>query len=172
MGKLSDKMELFCQEYIIDFNATQAAIRAKYKEDNAYAIGAENLRKPQIKKRISELINDFLGTEKDTLRMKVIQELAIIAFSDVTQDINVVSETVIRDDKEYEIQRVEIQDTKNSNQSAAIAGIKKTDKGIEVKYHDKTKALELLGKFGALWTEKIEHSGSISINFDTQDSDL
>lgn len=52
--KLTPKQELFITEYMKDLNATQAAIRAGYKEDNAYATGAENLRKPQIKSEIDK----------------------------------------------------------------------------------------------------------------------
>lgn len=44
------------EEYLIDLNATQAAIRAGYKVDNAYAIGAENLRKPQIAEAIEKAL--------------------------------------------------------------------------------------------------------------------
>lgn len=55
MGKLTDKMERFCQEYLVDLNATQAAIRAGYSENTAGAIGFENLKKPEIESRIQEL---------------------------------------------------------------------------------------------------------------------
>lgn len=48
MAKLTSKQELFCKEYLIDLNATQAAIRAGYSEKTACAIGTENLRKPNI----------------------------------------------------------------------------------------------------------------------------
>lgn len=49
------KMEKFCQEYLIDLNATQAAIRAGYSEDSAQQIGSENLSKLVIQERIDEL---------------------------------------------------------------------------------------------------------------------
>lgn len=52
---LTDKQEKFCQEYLIDCNATQAAIRAGYSEKTSYSIGEENLRKPEIQKRLSEI---------------------------------------------------------------------------------------------------------------------
>lgn len=55
MARLTDKMEVFCKEYIIDLNATQAAIRAGYSKKTAKEIGAENLSKPIIQERISEL---------------------------------------------------------------------------------------------------------------------
>lgn len=56
--KLTDKQEMFCREYIIDFNATQAAIRAGYSESTARQIGAENLSKVDIQVRVKELIED------------------------------------------------------------------------------------------------------------------
>lgn len=56
MGKkLTDKQERFCREYMIDLNATQAAIRAGYKEASAKEQGYENLTKPHIESRIKEL---------------------------------------------------------------------------------------------------------------------
>jgi phage terminase small subunit len=58
MSKLTDKQEMFCKEYIIDLNATQAAIRAKYSEKTAGVIGLENLGKPLIQARLSELMKE------------------------------------------------------------------------------------------------------------------
>lgn len=46
--KLTDKQQRFVEEYLIDLNATQAAIRAGYSEKTAYSIGNENLSKPEI----------------------------------------------------------------------------------------------------------------------------
>jgi len=43
-------MAMFCKEYLIDLNATQACIRAGYSEKTANRIGTENLSKPVIKK--------------------------------------------------------------------------------------------------------------------------
>lgn len=57
---LSPKQEIFCKEYLIDLNATQAAIRAGYSKKTAAAIGHENLRKPDIAARIAELNKDRL----------------------------------------------------------------------------------------------------------------
>jgi phage terminase small subunit len=52
--KLTAKQELFCKEYLVDLNATQAAIRAGYSEKTAHAIGQENLRKPTIQEYIKK----------------------------------------------------------------------------------------------------------------------
>ena len=53
MNQLTAKQQRFVEEYLIDFNATQAAIRAGYSENTAYAIGYENLKKPQIAAEIA-----------------------------------------------------------------------------------------------------------------------
>lgn len=58
MAKLTAKQEQFCQEFIIDLNATQAAIRAGYPEPSAQQVGSENLSKPVIETRIAELQAD------------------------------------------------------------------------------------------------------------------
>ena len=55
MSKLTAKQEAFCEEYLIDLNATQAAIRAGYSEDTAAVIGCENLTKPNVAELIANL---------------------------------------------------------------------------------------------------------------------
>jgi len=57
-SKLTDKQEVFCREYLIDLNATQAAVRAGYSEKTSASIGNENLIKPAISARISQLMGD------------------------------------------------------------------------------------------------------------------
>ncbi len=58
MAKLTDKQLLFCKEYIIDLNATQAAIRAGYSEKTANRIGSENLTKLDIQAEVQKLMNE------------------------------------------------------------------------------------------------------------------
>ena len=52
--KLTPKQQLFVEEYLIDLNATQAAIRAGYSKKTAQVIGAENLSKPMVAAAIAE----------------------------------------------------------------------------------------------------------------------
>ncbi len=59
MSKLTDKQERFCEEYVIDWNATRAAIAAGYSENTAKEIGCENLTKPNIKEHIEEIQKDL-----------------------------------------------------------------------------------------------------------------
>lgn len=70
-GVLTPKKERFCQEYLIDFNNTQAAIRCGYSRKTAYSIGWELLRKPEIQARINELraktANEFSITKESLM---------------------------------------------------------------------------------------------------------
>ncbi|MBF9252470.1 terminase small subunit [Pontibacter sp. 172403-2] len=66
--KLTDKQQRFVQEYCVDFNRTQAALRAGYSERTAYAIGSENLKKPQIRAAIDERMKELSLTADETLK--------------------------------------------------------------------------------------------------------
>jgi phage terminase small subunit len=63
---LSDKQQRFVDQYLVDFNATQAAVRAGYSEKSAYSIGWENLRKPEI---IEALREKAMGAEEVLMRL-------------------------------------------------------------------------------------------------------
>ena len=59
MPALTEKQKSFCEYYLDNPNATDAAIRAGYAKNTAYAIGAENLRKPQIQQYIKEVMKSL-----------------------------------------------------------------------------------------------------------------
>lgn len=82
--KLTAKQQRFCEEYLVDFNATQAAIRAGYSMKTAYAIGEQNLRKLEIQKTIQSL-QSTLSTKTEITREKVVAEYARIAFGDIRE---------------------------------------------------------------------------------------
>ena len=80
---MTKKQKRFVEEYLIDLNATQAAIRAGYSPDTAGSIGAENLKKPEIKSRIDKAMAERsrrTGINQD----RVLQELARIGFAKIT----------------------------------------------------------------------------------------
>ncbi len=79
---LTDKQIKFCQEYIIDFNRTQAAIRAGYSTQTAGKIGWENLTKPEIQDFIAELLAERELRTRITADM-VVKEIAKIGFANV-----------------------------------------------------------------------------------------
>lgn len=72
MGKMTLKQQRFCDEYLIDLNATQAAIRAGYSEKTARAIGNENLTKPDIKayieNRMAEKEKELIADQDEVLK--------------------------------------------------------------------------------------------------------
>lgn len=68
---LTAKQERFVQEYLVDLNATQAAIRAGYSRKTAYSIGQENLRKPEISKEIQ------VKMEKRSDRTQITQDYVL-----------------------------------------------------------------------------------------------
>ena len=61
---MTEKQKLFCEEYLIDLNATQAALRAGYSEKTAYSIGNENLKKPEIQEYIQKRLKEKEDAEK------------------------------------------------------------------------------------------------------------
>jgi len=79
-GELTPKQKRFCEEYIVDNNATQAAIRAKYSPRSAASIGHENLKKPKIQKYISRL-KKARNLRTQVTADRVLEGLAKIAFA-------------------------------------------------------------------------------------------
>ena len=64
--RLTEKQKRFCDEYLVDYNATQAAVRAGYSVKSAYSIGEENLRKPELKTYIDERLEQLRSAKTAT----------------------------------------------------------------------------------------------------------
>ena len=79
MESLTQKQKKFCEEYLVDLNATQSAIRAGYSPKTARAIGQENLSKPDIAAYISKL-REAQAKRTRVTSDQVIRELAKGAF--------------------------------------------------------------------------------------------
>lgn len=146
---MTKKQKRFIEEYLIDLNATQAAIRAGYSPDSAADIGSENLRKPDIHAHIDKAMAERsrrTGVNTD----RVVQELAKIAFVNAIEVIDPKTATV--------------KENASSDDTAAIQSVKvKTfgEDGLEreIKMADKLKALELLGRHMGMFKDKVEVSG-------------
>ena len=136
MAKLTAKQQRFVDEYLIDLNATQAAIRAGYSEKTAFSIGTENLRKPLIQKAIQQR-KQAREQRTEITQDRVIQELAAIGFARATDYAKIVpgggADFVSTDEL-------------TESQKAAVVSIKETQNGTEIRLADKLKALELIGK--------------------------
>lgn len=79
---LNEKQKRFCEEFLIDLNATRAATRAGYSEKTAYSIGSELLNKPEVQSYISHL-KQLRSDRTEITADRVVEELAKIAFSDI-----------------------------------------------------------------------------------------
>lgn len=140
---LTDKQKRFVQEYLIDYNATQAAIRAGYSKKSARRIGEDNLKKPDIKTYIDSKLKEI--EDAKTATAKEVREY----FTSVMR--GEVKETVlclVGDGVQMPIE-------------------------ISVPVNARNKAAELLGKTYGLFTEKIdaEVDTEISIKIDYGDDD-
>ncbi len=158
LAKLTAKQQRFCDEYLIDLNATQAAIRAGYKRSDYTDTNAnkllENTRiKETIEKAMAER-SKRTGISQD----RVIQELARIAFVNPIDVINTENGSV--------------SDSASDDDLACIQSVKvktmSSDKGWseerEVKLNDKMKALELLGKHLGMFKDKVELDTDMELN--------
>lgn len=145
MAKLTPKQKAFVDEYLIDLNATQAAIRAGYSVKRASEIGYQLLQKTTVSEAIAKAMAErskWTSVSQD----RVIEQLAKIAFADL-------KDYVQWDEKGITLLNSEDVDGTVLQSITEIVlpkgGVKK-----EVKLSDKLKALELLGKHLGMWTEK------------------
>jgi len=147
---LTDKQKRFCEEYIIDLNATQAAIRAGYSKNRAGEIGYQLLQKTTIQKELQRLKK---AREKRTeiTADRVLEELAKIGFSN------------IKDYLAFEDGVLKIYNTEEipDELAAAIGSIKETKHGTSLKLHDKLKALENLGRHLGMFKDNINLTGEV-----------
>ena len=136
-GKLNDRQKRFADEYLIDCNATQAAIRAGYSEKTARSLGQRLLTNVDIADYIDK--RNKARVERTQITQDfVLTELMKIATSDGTDFATVGNRN-----------RVTLTPTDDlpPEKRAAVASVKKGAKGeIEVNTYDKLKALELLGR--------------------------
>lgn len=164
MAKLTAKQKLFCDEYLIDLNVTQAAIRSGYSNSYANKKAFLLLDKPEIKAYIDDRMK-VREKRTEITQDKVLNELAKIAFANTTDYVEV------EDMGQYK--RVNIKATKDmsADQVVAIAGIKQGANGIEIKLHDKVKALEDIGRHLGMFKDKVEVSGNINNPFQDLSTD-
>lgn len=165
---MTDKQKLFADEYLIDLNATRAykAAYPKVKNDNTAAVNASRmLRNAKVQKYIAER-QEKLQERTEITQDMVIHELAAIAFSNTTDFVRVVEKEIMDSlGNPVSVAQVEVILTEKLSdaQKKAVASIKEGRSGIEVKAHDKVKALELLGRHLGLWNDKLDLSGTVKL---------
>lgn len=177
---LTDKQQRFINEYLIDLNATQAAIRAGYSRKTAQMIGSENLSKPII----AEAIDIAMKAKRERNAVtadRVLAELAKIGFADITRAVEwgeALSIESMNGDGEKTgepliVQGVAMIASANlpPEVTAAISEVRKTKDGISIKFHDKTAALLNIGKHLGMFTDKVELTGKDGGPINITDSD-
>lgn len=165
--RLTAKQKRFIEEYLIDLNATQAAIRAGYSKKTAAAVGAENLRKPHIAAEIQRRMAKRQERTEVT-QDRVIKELARLAFANAADFVTVEKREVdAGDGNSIAVDCATVKHTSDLtvDQQAAIAGIKQGANGVELKLCDKLKALELLGRHMGMFTDKLDVQTGGNIRF-------
>lgn len=129
-NKLTPKQELFCKEYLIDLNATQAAIRAGYSKKTAYSIGEENLKKPELARRIQEQV------DKRSAKTEITANYVLTT----------IKETIERCKQAEPVMEF----NHDSKQMERTGEWKFEHNGV-------LKGCELLGRHLKMWTDKFEH---------------
>lgn len=138
--KLTPKQQKFVAEYLIDLNATQAAIRAGYSAKTAKEQAARLLTNANIAAEL-EKRRGKIEKKLEISQEQIIAELAAIALSNGADYAKVIGDGV----SSY----VEFTPTDQLDpmKLKAIASIEESQNGMKVKTHDKLRAIELLGKF-------------------------
>lgn len=155
---LTPRQSRFVAEYLKDLSAKGAAIRAGYSEKSAEVAGSRLLSNVKVAAAISEA----LQRRAERVEVKaddILRELLRLALTDIGKAYDVNGELLPLHQMPEETRR-------------AIAGIERsshtdqegnTRETVKVKFWDKTRGLELLGKHLKLFTEKVEHSGTLTL---------
>jgi len=158
-GELTARQQRFVSEYLIDLNATQAAIRAGYSAKTARAIGAENLTKPDIAAAVTA------GRERLAARLEmtaedVLRHASLIARSDLRRLFDEHGNLLDIDQLPAEV-------------AAAIALVEVVERRVDhtqkaertrrIRLWDKIAALTLLARYHGLLTDKVEVDGRVGV---------
>lgn len=160
---LNEKQKRFCDEYVIDLNATQSAIRAGYSEKTAGSIGNNLLKKVEIQNEINA-INNERSAKTGITAERVLSELGKIAFSDLKEYLSFDENGVkFKDSEEVDgtlVSEVSSQETV-TRRGSGDSKEETVRVNLKMKLHDKMKALELLGKHLNIFNDKENESKDI-----------
>jgi phage terminase small subunit len=160
---LTPKQETFVREYLVDLNATQAAIRAGYSSRTAYSIGEENLKKPEIAAAVDAGMKDRAERIEITAD-KVLRELALIGFANMADYMSTGPDgdpfldfSGLTRDQAAALAEVTVEDFKDGRGEDA-----RDVRRIKFKLADKKGALVDIGRHLGMFKDKVEHSFDLS----------
>lgn len=153
VAKLTAKQQRFCDEYLIDLNATQAAIRAGYSPKTAEQAASRLLTivkvSDEIKREMAER-SKRTGINQD----RVVQELAKLAFVNIADVVDLDNATVRRSATDEDLACIQSVKMKPSEFG--------TER--EIKLYDKKASLELLGRHLGMFKDKLEVEADMNLN--------
>lgn len=136
---LNNRQQAFVQEYLIDLNASAAYLRAGYKTGNPDVCGPALLGKIGISEAVAEALK-LRARRTEITADRVVQELARVGFADHSEVVEFVNgKVIIKDTKDI---------TEDARRSISELSESITENGRtrKVRFHDKVRALELLGR--------------------------
>lgn len=155
---LTPKQQRFVDEYLIDLNATQAAIRAGYASGSARVTGARLLANANIMSLVRSK-RDSREERTEITADRVLEGLAAVAFGDLRTLFSdtgaLISPSDLPDAAAKMLAGIEV--------STVNRGEGDVEHVAKVKTNDRLKALELLGKHLGMFTDKLEVTGSVEL---------
>ena len=163
MARLSKRQRAFVDEYLIDLNATQAAIRAGYKRSDYTDTNAAKLLEntsiaEEIEKAMAER-SKRTGINQD----RVLHEIAKLALVNAADVIDMDTATVLPDAKPEDLACIQSVKVKRTAKGKSIIEER------EVRFYDKKASLELLGRHLGMFKDKIELQGAVPVIVDDCD---
>ena len=159
MARLTAKQQRFCDEYLIDLNATQAAIRSGYSKKTAKQIGQENLTKPDIKeyieKRMAEKEKELIADQNEVMKY-----LSSVMRREKTESVVV---TLSKEKSTY------VPDSNGTMRKQTVKEDIPQVVKIPARLSDANKAAELLGKAYGIYTEKVDMDVNVPVMFAGED---
>jgi phage terminase small subunit len=166
MDELTNKQKAFCEEYLIDFNGTQAAIRAGYSEKTARQQAEQLLSKLDIQQCVKKLQQDR-SKRTEVTQDRVLLEIARLAFNDPRKAFDEYGELLPvqqwPDEVAAAISSIKVTEMK-SGDDEVVTQLK------EVKFWDKGKQIELAAKHLGMFTDKLHVTGNITLEDLLQDA--
>ena len=162
MAKLTAKQQRFVDEYLIDLNATQAAIRSGYSVKTANEQGARLLANVSVQEAIAKEMAERskrTGINQD----RVVLELAKMAFVNIDDVVDIKTGAVKENASKDDLACIQSIKYKKSE------GINGTSVEREVKIADKKSTLELLGKHLGMWNDKFNLTVSVPVVISGED---
>lgn len=151
-SKLTEKQKKFCREFLKDFNGTQAAIRAGYSEDSAGSQAHDLLKKPEMQEYLQGMADKLTNKDEEQIS-KIICELQMIAFGDIKDFTCWDSENVTLVPSDILGEKTRIISEVSQHKTYSDTG---GSNNIKFKLHDKLKAIELLGRYYKIFTDKLD----------------